>query len=79
MRILLTSFPAYGHLHPLVPLALAAQAQGHQVRVATGPNLTEWVRQCGLEPVTIGLSEDDLATAADRDFAGPQRNGTHVQ
>ena len=75
MRVLLTSFPAYGHLHPVVPLGLAAQAQGHDVRVATGPNLTEWVRACGLEPVVVGMSEDDLARTADRDFAGPERTG----
>src|SRR3954451_11740013 len=74
-RILFTSFPAYGHLHPLVPLALAAQEAGHEVRVASGPNLEDWIRRCGLRAEVIGLSEDELAAVADRDFAGPMRTG----
>lgn len=75
MRILFTSFPAYGHLHPVVPLALAAIRAGHEVRLASGPNLVEWSGRCGLDAHAIGLSEDDLAYVADRDFAGPARTG----
>lgn len=73
MRILFTSFPAYGHLHPVVPLALAAMRAGHEVRVASGPNIVGWAARCGLDAHAIGLSEDDLADVADRDFAGPDR------
>ena len=72
-RILFTSFPAYGHLHPLVPLALAAQAGGHEVRVASGPNLASWIARCGLTAEVVGVSEDELAQQADRDFVGPMR------
>jgi UDP:flavonoid glycosyltransferase YjiC (YdhE family) len=75
MRILFTSFPAYGHLHPVVPLALAAMRAGHEVRVAAGPNIVGWAGRCGLDAHAIGLSEDDLAEVADRDFAGPERTG----
>jgi aminopeptidase N len=37
VRDRLASLPAYGHLYPLLPLAQACQAAGHDVVVATGP------------------------------------------
>lgn len=37
MKIVFASIPAYGHLYPLLPLAQACQAAGHDVVVATGP------------------------------------------
>ena len=73
VRILFTSFPAFGHLHPMMPLALAARDAGHEVRVATGSNLADWVRRCGLPVTSIGLSEDELAEVADRDHPGADR------
>ena len=36
MKILFASLPAYGHLYPLMPLALACADAGHDVTVATG-------------------------------------------
>ena len=36
MRILFCSLPAYGHLYPVMPLALALKTRGHEVIVATG-------------------------------------------
>lgn len=75
MRILFTSFPGLGHLHPLVPLAVAARAVGHDVRLATGPDLVGWVRACGLEAHPVGLSSDAVHEIARRDFAGPDRSG----
>lgn len=35
MRLLFTTAPLRGHLFPLVPLAWAARAAGHEVLVAT--------------------------------------------
>jgi UDP:flavonoid glycosyltransferase YjiC (YdhE family) len=37
VKILFAAIPAYGHLYPLMPLALASAAAGHDVTVATGP------------------------------------------
>jgi UDP:flavonoid glycosyltransferase YjiC (YdhE family) len=71
MRILFTSFPALGHLHPIVPLALAARDAGHDVRVATGPDLVPWVQRCGLPAVPVGISQD-AATAEATRRRGPQ-------
>jgi len=64
MKLLFTSFPAYGHLHPILPLALAARDAGHEVRVATGADLARWAGSCGLEAAPIGLSHDDVHRAA---------------
>src|SRR6266704_1599756 len=36
VRIVFAAMPAYGHLYPLMPLALAAADTGHEVVVATG-------------------------------------------
>ncbi|ABW14920.1 protein of unknown function DUF1205 [Parafrankia sp. EAN1pec] len=36
MDVLFASLPAYGHLYPLIPLAVACQDAGHRVRLATG-------------------------------------------
>ena len=56
MRLLLTSVPGLGHLHPVLPLALAAARAGHDVRVATGPDRVPWVRRCGLRALPAGLA-----------------------
>ncbi len=36
MRIVFASLPAYGHLYPLLPLAIACAEAGHEVTVAAG-------------------------------------------
>ena len=48
MRALFTTVPAIGHLHPMVPMALAAVERGDDVLVATGNRLSEYVMACGL-------------------------------
>jgi UDP:flavonoid glycosyltransferase YjiC (YdhE family) len=53
-RILFTTQPGYGHLHPLVPLARAAQAAGHEVLVATSDSLCLVVEGAGLPCVAAG-------------------------
>ena len=37
VKVLFASIPAYGHLYPLMPLALACADAGHDVLVACGP------------------------------------------
>lgn len=39
MRVLFTAWPGYGHLMPMLPLARAARDAGHDVVIATGPDL----------------------------------------
>jgi UDP:flavonoid glycosyltransferase YjiC (YdhE family) len=47
-------------------MALAAQEKGHDVVVATGPDLVDWVAACGLraEPVGLGSGEFPARLAA---------------
>jgi len=37
VRILFCAVPGYGHVYPLMPLAVASAARGHDVQFATGP------------------------------------------
>ena len=41
MRILVASSPGVGHLLPLLPVARAAAARGHDVRIAAGASLAQ--------------------------------------
>ena len=40
-RVLFTSSPAYGHVLPMLPVVRAATRAGHEVRLATGPDLID--------------------------------------
>ena len=55
-RVLFTSCPAYGHALPMLPLIRAAERDGHEVRVATGPDLTGALAARGLDVHAVGPS-----------------------
>jgi UDP:flavonoid glycosyltransferase YjiC (YdhE family) len=55
MRILITTQPGYGHLHPLVPLARAARSAGHEVLVATSASMCPVVESVHLPCAPAGL------------------------
>lgn len=76
MRVLVTSFPAVGHFHAVAPFALAARAAGHEVCVATAPDLVPWVITCGLPSRPIGPMLRTIVGRADR--AHPERLLTDV-
>ncbi|MGY1747069.1 glycosyltransferase [Blastococcus sp. SYSU D00695] len=74
MRFLVSSVPGLGHLHPVLPLALAAVAAGHEVRVATGADRVDWVRRCGLDAVPAGLGQAAASARSDElGLDGPER------
>ena len=54
MRILFASTPGIGHIHPLVPIALAARGAGHDVRVAAPSSAATVIEHCGLTHVAAG-------------------------
>jgi UDP:flavonoid glycosyltransferase YjiC (YdhE family) len=56
MRLLVTTPPMLGHVHPMVPLARALQARGHDVRWAAGVDAQPWIEGAGLSYVPAGLS-----------------------
>ena len=48
MRVLISTWPAHGHLLPILPLARAAQRAGHEVVVASGAEGVAEARRRGL-------------------------------
>jgi UDP:flavonoid glycosyltransferase YjiC (YdhE family) len=56
MRILVGSWPGYGHLLPMVPLVRAAQAAGHEVLVTTGRDLSDLLASMGIAANASGLT-----------------------
>lgn len=64
MQVLFTSVPSSGHLHPLLPLARAFVAAGHDVVVASGGDAAAAVRETGLAFVEAGRREPELVADA---------------
>ena len=62
MRLLFATQPVRSHFHSLAPVALAAQALGHQVSVASGPSIAPLARRLGFDFLPCGL---DLAAGVD--------------
>ncbi|MFJ7075524.1 activator-dependent family glycosyltransferase [Streptomyces sp. NPDC098781] len=54
MRVLLTTYPEKSFLHVMVPLAWALRTAGHDVRVASQPELVDTITQAGLTAVPVG-------------------------
>ena len=55
LKVLLAVRPYRGHLHSIVPMAKALQAAGHEVLVATAPELAPTVFSAGLDWLPAGL------------------------
>ncbi|MFL1428171.1 MULTISPECIES: glycosyltransferase [unclassified Nocardiopsis] len=58
MKVLFTTYGTRPHYFPLVPLAWAFHSEGHDVRVAGPPALTEPLRESGLLGVLVGEDAD---------------------
>ncbi|HEY0500854.1 MAG TPA: nucleotide disphospho-sugar-binding domain-containing protein [Kutzneria sp.] len=54
MRVLFTAVAGRPHLFPLVPLAWACRAAGHEVRLASAPSAAEIIVHTGLPAVVVG-------------------------
>lgn len=54
MRVLVTSTAGLGHIHPMVPLARAIAARGHDVLWATPADGVEHVQRVGISAVAAG-------------------------
>jgi UDP:flavonoid glycosyltransferase YjiC (YdhE family) len=59
MRILFTSSPGWGHIHPMVPLALAFRDRGDDVLWATGSDATVRLEAEGIATAVAGIGERD--------------------
>ncbi|MDX6370907.1 MAG: hypothetical protein QOG93_2409 [Gaiellaceae bacterium] len=64
MRVLCTAVASAGHVNPLLPLARALAAVGHDVTVASGPRAVAGAKPAGLQLVEAGLDEHEMATQA---------------
>ena len=56
MRILVGSWPGYGHLLPMVPLVRAAQEAGHEVLVTSGVDMHPLLDQLGVPAHRSGVT-----------------------
>src|SRR5581483_7117436 len=56
MRVLVTCVSAYGHLQPLLPLAKALAGAGHEVAVATGPDMRPRAEVAGFTALQAGIT-----------------------
>ncbi|WP_030768989.1 MULTISPECIES: nucleotide disphospho-sugar-binding domain-containing protein [unclassified Streptomyces] len=63
MRVLMTTWAAPSHFYPMVPLAWALEAAGHEVRIAGLPSVVPSILRSGLTAVQVG-TEPDLAGMA---------------
>ena len=76
-NILFTVTPAAGHMNPTIPLALALQQRGHQVRYITGLSKVSLLERVGLPATPILRGRVDTAeqishpVGAERDTYNP--------
>ncbi len=60
VRILFSSSPLTGHLLPMLPLAGAARRAGHEVIIATGPDLSDEIERRGFTAWPVGPSKAEI-------------------
>ncbi|HUD39130.1 MAG TPA: glycosyltransferase [Streptosporangiaceae bacterium] len=66
MKILFSTWAWSSHYFPMVPLAQACRAAGHDVRVASQPALVAAIRSSGLPAVVVGSDVDVNALFRDQ-------------
>lgn len=59
MRVLITTPSGLGHVLPMVPLARAMQARGHEVRWATSADTVSVVEAAGLSAMAAGMDQHE--------------------
>jgi UDP:flavonoid glycosyltransferase YjiC (YdhE family) len=66
-----TAFPAIGNFHAVAPFALALRRAGHEVCVATAPDLVPWSITCGLPTRAVGPMVRTLVRSAEAESNDP--------
>src|SRR5580704_4656984 len=65
VRLIFASTGGYGHVIPLVPLAVAARGAGHDVAFATEHSFRSALSEVDLDPIPAGITvRDAIGTAA---------------
>jgi UDP:flavonoid glycosyltransferase YjiC (YdhE family) len=78
MRILFVAAGAYGHLYPVIPVALAAQRMGHSVAVATHPSFKSEVDRAGLAAIAAGPSIEGAAAEVIASLTAPPESEADI-
>lgn len=76
-RVLFTSSPAYGHVLPMLPVVRAATRAGHEVRLATGPDLIDPLVTRGLDVHAVGPTWAEGWSANQAVWADPSLSEEH--
>jgi UDP:flavonoid glycosyltransferase YjiC (YdhE family) len=79
MRVLFSCRPFYGHFLPMVPLARASVAVGHEVAFASGEPMPKIIGDTGFVAFGAGLSVADWQAEVGRRFGNLQRIPGHEQ
>lgn len=66
MRVLVTSTPGFGHVQPILPLAMELRAQGHEVRWVAGEPGATAVAAAGFEVTVAGMAPRDRIAELNR-------------
>jgi UDP:flavonoid glycosyltransferase YjiC (YdhE family) len=74
MRVLFSSVPLHGHLHPLLPVARALGASGHEIAFAVSAEFAPVVERFGFRHFAAGFAGDFIAAHPDiPPIQGPER------
>nr|AKT74304.1 TxnB12 [Streptomyces bottropensis] len=68
MRVMIVVWPLPAHLYPALPLAWALQGAGHEVCVASHPDLAGVITAAGFDAVALGTAETMPSPSAVGDF-----------
>jgi rhamnosyltransferase subunit B len=68
LKVLLPTLGSAGDVHPVIGLALALQARGHQATILTNPHFQPLIEQCGLGFLPVGTVAEAQAAMADPDL-----------
>ncbi|MEU7246208.1 activator-dependent family glycosyltransferase [Streptomyces sparsogenes] len=75
--MLFVTYPARTHFHHIVPVAWALRTAGHEVHVASGPELTDVITGAGLTAVAAG-SDEPLREKVNRFSETANRTGFQI-
>jgi UDP:flavonoid glycosyltransferase YjiC (YdhE family) len=70
LGVLFCCRPAYGHVYPLLPLAMACRDAGHRVLFGTGEGFRPRLRELGFRAERVGISIDEADRLALREDPG---------
>jgi len=74
VRILFAPYGTRGDVQPLIPLAMALGARGHQIRFVAPANAVQWVRARGFACESNGVDVESEVRAIESDAAAMRRH-----